>query len=58
LKIYRRKKQLKLLIAYGDENKLFHLKEFAAALSKLEVECKIVSRYDYVVGFPTKKIKK
>ena len=49
---------MKLLIAYGDENKLFHLKEFAAALSKLGVECKLVSRYDYVVGFPTKKIKK
>ena len=49
---------MKLLIAYGDKNKLFHLKEFAVALSKLEVECKLVSRYDYVVGFPTKKIKR
>jgi len=57
LKIYRRKKQLKLLIAYGDQNKLFHLKEFAVALSKLGVECKLVKDTDYVVGFPSKKIK-
>ena len=49
---------MKLLIAYGDKNKLFHLKEFALALSKLGVECKLVSRYDHVVGFPSKKIKK
>ena len=58
MKIYRRNKQLKLLIAYGDENKLFHLKEFAATLSKLGVECKFVKDTDYVVGFPSKKIKK
>ena len=58
MKIYRRKKQLKLLIAYGDQNKLFHLKEFAVALSKLGVECKLVKDTDYVVGFPSKKIKK
>ena len=49
---------MKLLIAYGDKNKLFHLKEFVLALSKLGVECKLVSRYDHVVGFPSKKIKK
>ncbi len=49
---------MKLLIGYGDPNKLFHLKEFATALSKLGVECKLVSRHDYVVGFPTKKIKR
>jgi len=48
---------LKLLIAYGDQNKLFHLKEFAVALSKLGVECKLVKDADYVVGFPSKKIK-
>ena len=39
-------------------NKLLHLEAFATALSKLGVECKLVSRHDYVVGFPTKKIKK
>ena len=49
---------MKLLIAYGDKNKLFHLKEFVLALSKLGMECKLVSRYDHVVGFPSKKIKK
>ena len=49
---------MKLLIAYGDKNKLFHLKEFVLALSKLGVECKLVSRSDHVVGFPSKKIKK
>ena len=49
---------MKVLIGYGDTNKLFHLKEFVAALSKLGVECKLVSRYDYVVGFPSKKITK
>ena len=49
---------MKLLITYGDENKLFHLKEFAAALSKLGVECKLIKDTDYVVGFPSKKIKK
>jgi hypothetical protein len=49
---------LKLLITYGDENKLFHLKEFAEALSKLGVECKLVKDTDYVVSFPNKKIKK
>ncbi len=49
---------MKLLIGYGDVNKLLHLEAFAIALSKLGVECKLVSRYDYVVGFPTKKIKK
>jgi len=48
---------LKLLIAYGDENKLFHLKEFAVALSKLGIKYKFVKDTDYVVGFPSKKIK-
>ena len=48
---------MKLLITYGDENKLFHLKEFAEALSKLGVEYKLVKDTDYVVGFPSKKIK-
>ena len=49
---------MKLLIASGDENKLFHLKEFARALSKLGVEFRLVKDTDYVVGFPSKKIKK
>ena len=41
----------------GDENKLFHLKEFAVALSKLGVEYKLIKDTDYVVSFPSKKIK-
>ena len=41
----------------GDENKLFHLKEFAIALSKLGVEYKLIKDTDYVVSFPSKKIK-
>ena len=49
---------MKLLIAYGDENKFFHLKEFGIALSKLGVECKFIKDTDYVVGFPSKKITK
>ena len=57
MKIYGRNKQLKLLIVSGDENKLFHLKEFAVALSKLGVEYKLIKDTDYVVSFPSKKIK-
>ena len=49
---------MKILIAYGDANKYFHLKEFGEALSKLGVEYKLVKDIDYVVGFPSKKIKK
>ena len=58
MKNYGWNKQLKLLIAYGDENKFFHLKEFGIALSKLGVECKFIKDTDYVVGFPSKQIKK
>ena len=49
---------MKILIVNGDENKFFHLKEFGAAISKLEVECKFVKDTDYAVSFPSKKIKK
>ena len=41
----------------GDENKIFHLKEFVLALSKLGVEYKLIKDTDYVVSFPSKKIK-
>ena len=47
---------MKLLIAYGSLGKLFHLKEFANALEKLDVEVKLVKDTDYSRGFPSKKI--
>ena len=47
---------LKLLIAYGSLGKLFHLKEFADALEKLDVQVKLVKDTDYSKGFPSKKV--
>ena len=38
--------------------KYFHLKEFGEALKKNNIEYKLVSELDYVVGFPTKQLKK
>jgi len=32
---------LKLLIAYGSKGKYFHMKQFAGALIKLGIECKL-----------------
>lgn len=48
---------MKLLIAYGSKGKYFHLKEFADALSKLGIECKLVKDIDYSNGFPSKNIR-
>ena len=38
--------------------KYFHLKEFGETLKKHNVEYRLVSESDYVVGFPTKQLKK
>jgi len=42
----------------GSIGKYFHLKEFGEALTKFNVEYKLIRESDYVVGFPTKKILK
>ena len=47
---------MKLLIAFGSKGKYFLMKEFAEALSKLGVECRLVRDTDYSTGFPSKKI--
>jgi glycosyltransferase involved in cell wall biosynthesis len=47
---------MKLLIGAAP-SKLFHLKELANAISKFEVECKIVNDIEYSDGFPSRKIK-
>lgn len=47
---------MKLLIAYGSKGKFFHMKEFADALSKLGVQCKLVHDIEYSRGFPSKSI--
>lgn len=46
---------MKLLIG-GSTSKIFHLKEFQKALTKFEVECKLVIDTDICVGFPSRKI--
>jgi len=38
--------------------KYFHLKEFGDALTRYDAEYKLVNESDYVVGFPTKSLKK
>ena len=38
--------------------KFFHLKDFADALRKFHVEYKLINELDYVVGFPTKSLRK
>jgi len=48
-------KILKLLIG-GSSSKFFHLKEFANALEKFGIECKVVFDADYADGFPNRKI--
>ena len=37
---------------------MFHLKEFGEELKKHNIEYKLVSESDYVVGFPTKQLRK
>ena len=46
---------MRLLIG-GAPLKLFHLKEFQNALTKLGVECKLVIDTDICNGFPSRKI--
>jgi len=46
---------LKLLVG-GSKSKLFHLHEFARAISKYGIECKVVHDRDIYTGFPSKKI--
>jgi len=46
---------MKLLIA-GSTSKIFHLKEFEKALTKLGTECKLVIDSDICNGFPSRKI--
>ena len=49
-------KEMKILIAYGNKGKFFHMKEFAETLSNLGVECKLVHDIDYSKGFPSRDI--
>lgn len=46
---------MKLLVG-GSKSKLFHLHEFARAISKYGIECKVVHDRDIYTGFPSKKI--
>ena len=46
---------MKLLIG-GSSSKLFHLKEFAQNLERIDVECKVVFDSDYADGFPSRKV--
>src|SRR3989338_11324019 len=47
---------MKLLIAGGAKDKFVYLKELSNALSKLNVQCKLVKDTEYARGFPSKKI--
>ncbi len=47
---------MRLLIG-GSTSKLFHLKEFQNSLTKLGVECKLVTDIDVCNGFPSRKIR-
>jgi len=42
----------------GSIGKYFHLKDFGEALTKFDIDYKLVRETDYVVGFPTKQISK
>ena len=42
----------------GSVGKYFHLKDFGEALTKFNIDYKLVRETDYVVGFPTKQISK
>ena len=46
---------MKILIG-GSPTKMFHLKEFASALTDLGVDCKIVVDTDICNGFPSRKV--
>ena len=47
---------MKLLIG-GSSSKIFHLKEFADALEKLQIETKVVFDADYSDGYPSRNIR-
>ena len=42
----------------GSVGKYYHLKDLGDALSRFDIECKLVRETDYVVGFPTKQLGK
>ena len=42
----------------GSVGKYFHLKDFGEALTKFNIDYKLIRETDYVVGFPTKQISK
>ena len=42
----------------GSVGKYFHLKDFGEALTKFDIDYKLVKENDYVVGFTTKQIGK
>ncbi|EPA05233.1 toxin-antitoxin system, toxin component, MazF domain protein, partial [Candidatus Nitrosarchaeum limnium BG20] len=46
---------MRLLIG-GSTSKIFHLKEFASALTDLGVDCKLVVDTDICKGFPSRKV--
>ena len=46
---------MKLLIG-GSSSKIFHLKEFANALEKVQIETKVVLDVEYSDGYPSRKI--
>jgi glycosyltransferase involved in cell wall biosynthesis len=47
---------LKILIG-ASSSKIFHLKEFADALEKIQIETKVVFDADYSDGYPSRKLK-
>jgi len=47
--------KIKLLIG-GEPSKIFHLKEFVNALSKIDIDAKLVTDTDIKDGFPSRKI--
>ncbi len=42
----------------GSIGKYYHLKDLGEALSRFDIEYKLVRETDYVIGFPTKQLKK
>jgi hypothetical protein len=42
----------------GSVGKYYHLKDFGEALNKFGIEYKLIRELDYVVGFPTKQLRK
>ena len=46
---------MKILIG-ASSSKIFHLKEFANALEKIQIETKVVFDADYADGYPSRKL--